>query len=277
MPTIFVHEMNKPALRVAITGKSFRLGRDPACDLVLNGSSVSREHAEFRFDGAGGNWFIYCTSQTNPIVVDGKLVGESAWVKEGSEILIGADHLLVFSENEQKTAALAQDGRVRFAKHVCPGCDWLGMISMLRKDPPCPRCGGTGLRSADAYVKDVEAAHEAQNATFAMDLDQVRASLRQLKNAKRSHVERVDSWAEGGQRQDLVETEPVLLARDAPLKLRGFVFGRVRIAWNGRRWMATNELKFGALTVNGEPTQSTALKHGDLIEIGRNRFKLVTE
>ncbi len=278
MPTFVVHELKKLARKASVSGKTLRVGRDPGCDLVLTGPAVSREHAVFQQDGATGNWFVYNRSQTNPLVVDSKLVNESAWVQEGSEILVGGDHLLIFSETEQKAAGYFQSGRVRFDKKHCGRCDWSGMVSALRDDPPCPRCGATGLVAVDEYVADQKAPQEAANETKAMDLDQVRASLKQLKTAKRSHVERSDGWMGGGeQRKDLSETEPLVLGRSEDLRLRGFVFGTVTITWNGRRWMANSNLMFGAMRVGGETVKSTALKHGDEIEIGQNKFKVVTE
>lgn len=276
MPTLIVHETNKLARKAPFLVKTFRIGRDPACELVLNSPTVSREHAVIRMDGATGNWFISCTSNTNPVVVDGQLVSETAWVKEGAEILVGSDHLLLFSETEQRAAGPAA-GQARFVKTLCPKCNWAGMISSLRRDAPCPRCGATGMHAADAYVKAVTEAATVQNETSAMDLDQVRASLRQLKTAKRSHVARIDSWSDGGTQHDLTEAEPLYIARDGPLKLRGLVWGRVKIAWHGRRWQCTSELLFGALRVNGEPTKQCMLRDGDTLEVGNCRFKVVTD
>lgn len=277
MPTFVIHELKKLARKASLGGKTLRIGRDPSCELVLTGAAVSREHAVFQQDGATGNWFVYNRSQTNPLVVDGKLVSESAWVQEGSEILVGVDHLLIFSETEQKAATYFQAGRVRFDKKHCARCDWTGMVSGLREDPPCPRCGATGMTAADAYVAQI-AKEESVVETRAMDLDAVRASLKQLKAAKRSHIERADGYTGGGSpRQDLSETEPLVLSRSSELRLRGFVFGSVTVSWNGRRWMASSNLMFGALRVNGEPTKGTALKHGDVLDIGPNQFKVVTE
>lgn len=277
MPTLIVHETNKLARKAPFTVKRFRIGRDPACELVLTSATVSREHAVLHMDGATGNWFISCSSHTNPVVVDGQLVTETAWVKEGSEILVGSDNLLLFSETEQKANAYS-GAQARFVKNTCPGCSWSGMISSLRRDATCPRCGAAGLHAADAYIKAVsEAAAVVQNETSAMDLDQVRASLRQLKTAKRSHVERLDPWKEGGQIFDLSESEPLLIARDGQLKIRGLVWGQVRIAWTGRRWQLTSELKFGSVRVNGELVKQVLLRDGDTIEVGNCRFKVATD
>lgn len=279
MPTLIVHETNKLTRKAPFTVKRFRIGRDPTCELVLTSSTVSREHAVLHMDGATGNWFISCTSHTNPVVVDGQQVTETAWVKEGSEILVGSDNLLLFSETEQKANSYSAN-QARFVKNACPSCQWSGMISSLRRDANCPRCGSTGLHPADAYVKAVAAAAATaavQNETSAMDLDQMRASLRQLKTAKRSHVERLDAWKEGGASFDLSESEPLVLGRDGQLKIRGLVWGRVRVAWTGRRWQLTSELKFGSVRVNGELTKQALLRDGDTIEVGNCRFKVATD
>ena len=110
-----------------------------------------------------------------------------------------------------------------------------------------------------------------------MDLDQVRASLRQLKTAKRSHVERLDGWKDGGESFDLNETEPLTLGRAGQLKIRGLVWGCVKVAWTGRRWQLSSELKFGSVRVNGELTKQSLLRDGDTIEIGNSRFKVSTD
>ncbi|MBI5609614.1 MAG: FHA domain-containing protein [Deltaproteobacteria bacterium] len=276
MPTLIVHELNQPARKAPFLVKSFRIGRDPHNELVLSSPTVSREHALIRMDAATGNWFISCVSQTNPVVVDGQLVTQTAWVREGSEILIGSDHLILFSENEQRAAGY-QAGQARFVKNVCSTCQWSGMISSLRRDAICPKCGSKTLHAADAYVAAATHDFVANDATSAMDLDQVRASLRQLKTAKRSHIERLDDWSDGGERHDLSETEPLYIGRAFALKLRGFVFGKVKIAWTGRRWQLTNELIFGGLQVNGKPVKETLLRDGDEIDVGSSRFKVVTE
>jgi pSer/pThr/pTyr-binding forkhead associated (FHA) protein len=276
LPTLIVHELNQAARKAPFLVKSFRIGRDPQNELVLASPTVSREHALIRMDAASGNWFISCTSHTNPVVVDGQLVTQTAWVREGSEILIGSDHLILFSENEQRAASY-QAGQSRFVKNVCDSCHWSGMISTLRRDAICPKCGSKGLHAADAYIKAIDASVGAQNDTSAMDLDQVRASLRQLKTAKRSHIERTDAWTAGGERQDLIETEPLFISRKDELKLRGFVFGRVKVAWTGRRWQLTSELKFGAVQLNGKPVKETLLRDGDVIDIGNSKFRVVTE
>jgi hypothetical protein len=230
-------------------------------------------------DATSGKWYLACTSQTNPVVVDGKLVKQSAWLAEGSEMLIGADHLLVFCENDQKASNYFGSGRARFEKKTCGRCDWAGMVSALRNDPECPKCGAKGLQGGDNYVPEKPKFVELEpDSTRAIDLDQMRAGLKNLKTAKQSHVERMDGFTgQGVTRKDLKESESLTLGRGEDLHLQGFVFGRVTIAWNGRRYMISDRLLWGSLKVNGEACKETALKHGDVIEVGANRFKVVTE
>ncbi len=277
MPTFVIHELNKLARKVTVSDKTIRVGRDPHCQVVVNGAAVSREHAIFQLDASSSNWFVTNQSQTNPLVVDGGLVPESTWVKEGTEILIGADHLVVFSLTEQSAKTYFAAGRASFLKNRCPQCQWSGMVSALRQDPPCPRCGATGLVGFDTPQHKVVDLQGLDVSTRAMDLDQVRASLKQLHTAKKSHVERVDGWEGGAGRQDLSEATPLVIGRNTTMQLRGFVFGTVDITWNGRRYVVNNHLIFGGLRVNGEPTKSTPVKHGDILEIGSNRLKIVTE
>lgn len=67
------------------TGERLRIGRNADCDLVLDDSSVSREHAELAFDGG---WRLRDLGSKNGVHVDGLPVRElllppSCWLRFG--------------------------------------------------------------------------------------------------------------------------------------------------------------------------------------------------
>jgi hypothetical protein len=98
------------------------------------------------------------------------------------------------------------------------------------------------------------------------------------KLVKQSRLERADDHEPA--RRPLGERQPVEISRskDAVLRLFGLTFGgNVRVAWSGARFAATSTVFFPAMKINGVRTKSAPLSHDDVIEIGSNRFRFVTE
>jgi pSer/pThr/pTyr-binding forkhead associated (FHA) protein len=276
MPTFVIHALGRPGQKTSCNLPEIRVGRDPRiCQIVLPGDTVSREHALFRV-GPKGRWTVVCLSETNPIAVDGALISAEALVTDGSEVVIGTEFLLVFSESEfQAQSYLGQ--RTHFSRSTCSRCGWSGMVSTLRREPACPKCGQTRLVSSTEYQRDAAAARAAQGATKGVNPQEVRSQLDRLRLAKRSVLERIDN-TKTLDRKELVEGVTILLGRheSCSFRLVGPVLGRpVSIAWERDAFVARSNLWFPRMKVNGRVVRAARLSVGDVIEIGRNRFRLM--
>ncbi len=277
MPVFVIHAMGKEPRKAVFDGSTVHAGRNQDNELVLPGATVSRRHAVFTLGGDGG-WTVSCASETNPIVVDGQLVRAEAPVADGTEILIGAEFLVVFVRREGE-AFKFMGGRSVYARSQCDDCGWSGMLSALRMAPICPACGSSKVKRRDKYDRGEAQMEAMRGSTEHVDVGEVRRHLEQLKAAKRSRLERVDN--EGGPRKlDLNETETVLIAKKGggPMKLFGMIMGGgLEIAWDGRAFVLLSDVSFPSMKVNGEKTSRVRLKSGDLIEVGKNRFRYITE
>jgi len=276
MAVAVVFEMGKRPATAPLEGNVIRIGREPGNDLILPSKGVSRRHATL-VCGLDGRWLVKCDSSTNPIVVNGTLITAEAELSEGTEILIGPDHLLTFSLSDVK-ARQYMGSQKYYAQSECTGCHWMGLVSVVRKDPVCPRCGSDTLAGRGEYVPDIEADEIAFGTTEHVNRGELRRSARKLKTAKRSRLERIDG--RDGTVADLTEEKTLQLAARArgTSQLFGFIIGTgVEISWNGNYYVATSSLSFPALRVNGVKQESTPLKSGDVVEIGKNRFKFSTE
>lgn len=277
MPTFVIFSMGQEPRTATFDGKGVRIGRDEGSDLVLTGRGVSREHA-LVYAMETGTWMVWCASEKNPVVVDGALLRGDAQLSEGSEILVGTEILLVFSESEQKARSYLGT-RGHYAPNRCGVCGWSGMISMVRKDPVCPSCSSVNLERLDTYDRE-EALEESDDAeTEYLDGKELKASLKKLKTAKRSRIERIDGLETVQQVHDLTESEPLRLSGndDSHFKLTGLVVGEgVEISWTGSRFMISSKLTWPTLKVNGAKVKRSGLDDGDVIEIGNNRFKMAT-
>lgn len=70
------------------------LGRDEACDLVINDGTLSSQHLIFTHDGTG--WFAEDAGSRNGATVDGqKLGGQRLRIKDGTKI-VAAQVVLTF-------------------------------------------------------------------------------------------------------------------------------------------------------------------------------------
>ena len=80
---------------VAPRGPRTTIGRDPACDLVLNQARVSRYHAEI--DQSPGGLFVRDTQSVNGLYLNGRRVERAALVA-GDEIRLGDVKLVILDE-----------------------------------------------------------------------------------------------------------------------------------------------------------------------------------
>ena len=159
-----------------------------------------------------------------------------------------------------------------FAKSRCGRCGWTGVVSTLRREPVCLQCGGTNL-AVDSLPKA-----RADEATTTMSTFEAEAGFFRLRNAKRSALERIENGDEAGERFELAEDKVLVLGGpDAAVELHGITLGSAKIAWNGNYFVADSAMTFPAMRVNGVKTKQSKLRHGDLLEIGSNRFRLATK
>jgi pSer/pThr/pTyr-binding forkhead associated (FHA) protein len=268
MPILVIHQLGRPPRREAPTTTHVRVGRDVKNDVVLAGATVSRAHLTLTGDPRG-EWSATCLSSKNPIVVDGTLVTGHARVGEGSEILVGKEHLIVFAQSGVK-AQEYMGATITFAKSTCQGCGYSGVVSTLRREPVCPRCGGT------RFVADSGQRPKHEDSTQEVGEVEAQVEFLRLRNAKRTALERVDKGDHGSERVDLAEDRVVKLGGDgATFELRGLAVGSVKVSWDGMAFLAESAMKFPAMRVNGQKCDSKRLRHGDLVEIGSNRFRVV--
>ncbi len=273
MPIFIIHALGQPPQKVRVDTPPVRVGREAGNDIVVHDKTVSRDHAMFLVDSAG-RWVVSCVSDTNGVVVDGKLTRSGAVLKEGSQILIGAEHMVIFSENEV-TAKEYLGSAGAYSRGECGTCHWKGMISTLRKNMACPRCGGHEFLGLDHYESSEAPQFPVDSPTRTTSVQEVKEIWTRLNQAKRSAIERVDGRTELGDRVGLQEATIYEMGRGAKahLRLAGIVIGRARVLWSGDCWLVESELTYPACRVNGEKVKSATLKNGDQIEIGSNRFK----
>jgi phosphoserine phosphatase RsbU/P len=79
------------ALQGLPTGKNYSLdgpvailGRHPACDIVLESGSISRQHA--RITNSDGNYYIEDLHSRNGTYINGRLLTERQLLKENDHI-----------------------------------------------------------------------------------------------------------------------------------------------------------------------------------------------
>lgn len=273
MPVFMIHASGKEPSKATFDQAEIRVGRGKEADLVLPASTVSRDHAVFERDSTR-QWIVRCTSSTNPIVVDGQLVRQLAQIRDGSEILVGAEFLMIFVQREEDAFKFG-GGRSVYARTRCTQCSWSGMLSAFRARPICPACGSPDIERQDEYDSDAAREKAVTGSTKNIDAREVRAHFRNIKTAQMSVLTRLDD--EGGpRRKELTEDHPVTLSRKdgADFKLFGMVMGGgLEITWNGSRYEVHSSVEFPSMKINGRRTKKARLKPGDMIEVGRNRFR----
>lgn len=314
MPAFVICTLSEPPRKVVVDGPPVRVGRDASSEIILTGRSVSRDHAVFLSDDRG-KWLVSCVSDTNPIVVDGALVTAGAPVGEGSEILIGADAMIIVSENSF-TANAYMGVKRAFEQSSCPNCGWSGLVSSARRISMCPRCarpidsaarhlpdnekaqlgnslglGGTapgllgdpsagGRRATLGGAGATSEAAGEQATTHMIDPSTMMGMMDRMRVAQRSRIERVDGKEDARQSTPLSIDTKVGFGKtpDASFKLHGlFVFGSLKVYWQRDRYVAESALSFPSMRINGAKTKLANLTSGDVIQVGSNRFRFVVD
>jgi hypothetical protein len=280
MPAFVICALGSKPRKVVVDSAPVRVGRDESNEIVLPNATVSREHAIFMSD-EGGAWYVSCVSDTNPIVVDGKQTATGARVTEGSEVVVGTDAMIIFSQSSlAANSYLGNDAQKFYDKSACATCGWSGMVTAIRKNSACPRCGGV-IRPADAHRPDNEQRTSRTSmfpskATSHVDPSELQEVFAKLKASQQSRLERVDGKDDARASLTLATDKRATLAKSdaASLKLFGlFVFGSVGIAWRKDAFVITSAMSFPAMKINGAKVTSATLAHGDVIEVGGNRFR----
>ena len=273
MPTFVIHALDRMPQQLSVDKPEIHVGRNSSNDIVLPHETVSREHCVF--EQKDGVWQVRCVSKTNPIVVNGVLRTGHTALAEGSEILVGGRNLLLFSV-DGSSVDTSMKARTTVRTYACHGCKWQGVISRHKEVPVCLRCGKTDLRALDDY-RTGRPSERPRDPTERLDNAAVKELFDKIKVAKRSRLERIDGRTAAS--VHLAEDRWITLARDADerLQLVGFVFGSIRVAWDGNSYVARSELWFPSMKVNSARARQATLQHGDVIQVGPNRFRFVTE
>ena len=143
--------------------------------------------------------------------------------------------------------------------------------------------GLTSLKLLDAHRRQADKVESVPTAradepTTTMSAFEAEAGFFRLRNATRSALERIEKGDEPGERFELAEDKVLVIGGSgAPVELRGLTLGSAKVTWNGNYFSVESALTFPAMRVNGEKTKLSNLRHGDLLEIGSNRFRLVTK
>jgi hypothetical protein len=99
-------QLPAPPLRFMLpsgTKKSFTIGRDAACDLVLSDMTVSRSHAGLRREA--GDWLLTDEGSTNGTRLNGWRVTEPVPLRAGDEVMFGALTMVVAEHAWHASAA----------------------------------------------------------------------------------------------------------------------------------------------------------------------------
>jgi uncharacterized Zn finger protein (UPF0148 family) len=275
MPILVIHAMGQPSKKIAFAKGPIKVGREPQNQVVLGDHTVSREHAVFERD-LSRRWYVACVSETNPIVVDGQMVTKRKYVHEGSEVLVGKEHLLVFCSSEATAAKHLGD---TVLKHECPKCHWTGMLCNTGRGVACPDCGSREVTAGNAYAQEQEVDRAKEGVTSLMSPAQLSNILGRLKAAKSSRLERADGRQPA--RQDLSESATFTLGRKAEgaLRLHGFflIGGGVTVSWDGAQFVVKSAMVFPAMKINGYSRKEAALRSGDVLRVGSNSFRFLVD
>jgi predicted component of type VI protein secretion system len=113
-PTYLIHASEHRAYPLA--GKhTFTIGRDTACDIVVNEVSVSRRHAELRPDGE--NYALHATGSTPTMLNDTPLTGPQV-LQEGDSFLIGTMKFIFTRERLPVAVVMDQPAAAQFISSI---------------------------------------------------------------------------------------------------------------------------------------------------------------
>ncbi len=104
MPSLFVFRGNDQGMRFELEGDTFALGREPANQIQLHDTEVSRRHAEVRRDGR--SFTLLDLGSSNGTGVNGKRV-EKCELASGDEVQLGSTVMLFTGQSDDSSRDLA--------------------------------------------------------------------------------------------------------------------------------------------------------------------------
>jgi pSer/pThr/pTyr-binding forkhead associated (FHA) protein len=92
----------------AISPHGLRIGRDAACDVVVPGTDVSRQHAELTLGPSG---YLIRDLSANGVFVNGARTGDAQPLRRGDVVRIGTEEFRFYAEAEAEAPRLASPAR----------------------------------------------------------------------------------------------------------------------------------------------------------------------
>src|SRR5690348_2483556 len=102
--SVLISGVDSAPERIALTQKRLVIGREAISDIILEGNTVSRKHAEMFIDPFG-RWWIRDLQSRNGIYVGDRKVTEWA-LKPGDQVQIG-DYTLTYESGQTPVTANA--------------------------------------------------------------------------------------------------------------------------------------------------------------------------
>ena len=97
-------------MKFEVTRDMAFVGRDPECDIAVNDTKVSRQHAILEL--ADGTWVIRDLGSANGTYVNGRKISKPMPLKLGDQVRVGRSLLLVGGEQAASRLAPVDVGRV---------------------------------------------------------------------------------------------------------------------------------------------------------------------
>jgi len=117
MPYLVTVTGNRVALR---RGHSYLLGRGSDCDIVVEDSACSRQHARITVAQTSDTAFVEDLSSRNGTFLSGERVGIRAAARDGTRLQVGASVFLVRLSGTREEVDLAETGTIAFDQQLTP-------------------------------------------------------------------------------------------------------------------------------------------------------------
>jgi len=91
LSSVMVHGTDGSKPRTFRLAASMAIGRDPACEIRVDDTYASQQHA--RIFGKGGHWFVEDLGSTNGTFVNDQRLGAPAQLQAGDRIRVGQTEL----------------------------------------------------------------------------------------------------------------------------------------------------------------------------------------
>lgn len=264
--------MGKPPRSATVDQAQVIIGRDPSCHVVLNNASVSRQHAVVQLL-QDGRWACQALKDENPLVVDGQITVQTRIIGEGAQLQIGRFFVIFSLESVARQDYMSDQKQY---EAVCQGCDWKGVLSAVARAPACPKCGGDNFMRADDLASSVGQGSVLSGPTAYLRPEDLQKMHDRINQAKHARIERLTPGPGLPAAYSLSETEACVFGKkgQSNMAIDGFMFGApAQITWERTHYVIRKGGLLPGLKVNGEKVTDQALKEGDQIALGKNRFR----